>query len=235
MHPSLHEPPTTGPTGPTGATGPIAEELELQKAAVTRLGTELRALMEATVRTDTTPDTLHRLADGVRHLTGELSGQRRARAEIPEVDEFPAGARMYSPVVGAGSPLAPPVVITPAGDGLLGRCTLGIAHEGPPGYGHGGMSAMLLDELMGRACANAGTPGLTVSLEIRYRRPVPLETHLRIHARVTGRDHRKIQVTGSITTESDPAVPLATGEALFVTPDPEQARVLSDSARRRRP
>ncbi|MFF7277035.1 PaaI family thioesterase [Streptomyces griseorubiginosus] len=223
MHTSLPEPPTTGSTG---ATGPIAEELELRKAAITRLGTELRALVEATVRTDTTPDTLRRVADGVRHLTGELTGRRRARAEIPDVDEFPAGARMYSPVVGAGSPLAPPVVITPTGDGLLGRCTLGIAHEGPPGYGHGGMSAMLLDELMGRACANAGAPGLTVSLEIRYHRPVPLETPLRIHARVTGREHRKIQVTGSITTESAPAVPLATGEALFVTPDPEQARVL---------
>lgn len=220
MHTSLPEPPTTG------ATGPIAEELELQKAAITRLGTELRALVEATVRTDATPDTLGRVADGVRHLTGELTGRRRARAEIPEVDEFPAGARMYSPVVGAGSPLAPPMVITSTGDGLLGRCTLGIAHEGPPGYGHGGMSAMLLDELMGRACANAGTPGLTVSLEIRYHRPVPLETPLRIHARVTGRDQRKSQVTGSITTESDPAVPLATGEVLFVTPDPEQARVL---------
>ncbi|NEA98690.1 PaaI family thioesterase [Streptomyces sp. SID13726] len=203
-----------------------AEERELQKAAVTRLGQELRSLVEATVRTAATPDTLHRVADGVRHLTGRLTGRRRARAEIPEVDEFPAGARMYSPVVGPGSPLAPPVVVTPTEDGLLGRCTLGIAHEGPPGYGHGGMSAMLLDELMGRACAVAGTPGLTVSLEVRYRRPVPLETPLRITARVTVTDHRKVHVTGSITTETDPATELATGQGVFVALDPERARAL---------
>ncbi|MDX2552109.1 PaaI family thioesterase [Streptomyces stelliscabiei] len=66
------------------------------------------------------------------------------------------------------------------------------------------MSAMLLDELMGRACAAAGTPGLTVSLRMRYHRPVPLETPLRILARVTGTDDRRIFVSGSITTQTDP-------------------------------
>ncbi|MEU6355762.1 PaaI family thioesterase [Streptomyces sp. NPDC047072] len=216
MHLSLPEPPTPS----------AHDDLEHRKAAITRLGDELRALVEATVRTAATPDTLHRVADEVRRLTARLTGRRRARAEIPDVDDFPAGARMYSPVVGPGSPLAPPVRITPTADGLLGECTLGIAHEGPPGYGHGGMSAMLLDELMGRACASAGTPGLTVSLEVRYRRPVPLLTPLRILARVTRTDDRKIFVTGSITTEEDPATPLATGEAVFVTPAPDQARTL---------
>ncbi|MFI2719173.1 PaaI family thioesterase [Streptomyces collinus] len=108
---------------------------------------------------------------------------------------------MYSPVVGAGSPLAPPVRITPTDDGLVGHCTLGIAHEGPPGYGHGGMSAMLLDELMGQACTAAGSPGLTVSLQMRYHRPIPLETPLRILGRVTGTDQRKVFAAGSITTE----------------------------------
>ncbi|WP_346138652.1 hypothetical protein [Streptomyces coeruleofuscus] len=65
--------------------------------------------MEATVRTAASPDTLHRVADGVRAVTSQLTGRRRSRAEIPEVDEFPTGTRIYSPVTGAGSPLAPPV------------------------------------------------------------------------------------------------------------------------------
>jgi acyl-coenzyme A thioesterase PaaI-like protein len=38
---------------------------------------------------------------------------------------------------------------TPADGGFVGRCDLGIAHERPTGSGHGGVSAMLLDELMG--------------------------------------------------------------------------------------
>lgn len=100
-----------------------AEQLEQQQAAITRLGHELRALVEATVRTAASPDTLHRVADGVRHVTGQLTGRRRARTEIPAVDGFPGGPRMYSPVVGAGSPLAPPVRITPTDDGLVGHCT----------------------------------------------------------------------------------------------------------------
>ncbi|MFE1292197.1 hypothetical protein [Streptomyces sp. NPDC058751] len=28
--------------------------------------------------------------------------------------------------------------------GATGTCALGIAHEGPPGYGHGGIGTMLL-------------------------------------------------------------------------------------------
>ncbi|MFE9450163.1 PaaI family thioesterase [Streptomyces sp. NPDC006739] len=179
-------------------------ELDHRKAAITRLGSELRTLVEATVRTAATPDTLHRVADAVREVTALLTGRRRARTEIPEVDEFPTGVRIYSPVTGAGSPLAPPVSVTSTADGLMGRCVLGIAHEGPPGYGHGGMSAMLLDELMGRACAIHGSPGLTVSLQLRYHGPVPLETPLRIVVRVSGTDDRKTHVTGSITTEADP-------------------------------
>ncbi|WP_329343697.1 hypothetical protein OG866_44060 [Streptomyces sp. NBC_00663] len=128
MHTSFTDPTSTDSTQATDEEG----ELERQKAAVSRLGHELRVLVEATVRTAASPDTLHRVADGVRHVAGQLTGRRRSRAEIPEVDEFPAGARMYSPVTGAGSPLAPPVLVTPTADGLMGHCTLGIAHEGPP-------------------------------------------------------------------------------------------------------
>ncbi|WP_329360693.1 PaaI family thioesterase [Streptomyces sp. NBC_01483] len=211
---------TPDPVRPTG------EELDHQRAAIAALGHELRALVDATVRTATPPEVLHRMTDEVRRLTGQLTGRRRARAEIPAVDEFPGGVRMYSPVTGPGSPLAPPMQVTPDGDGVVGHCTLGIAHEGPPGYVHGGMSAMLLDELMGWACYAAGSPAMTVFLQTRYRRPVPLETPLRTHARVTGTQDRKILVVGSISTEDDPSVALVAADGVFVTPDPDRARAL---------
>jgi acyl-coenzyme A thioesterase PaaI-like protein len=88
------------------------------------------------------------------------------------------------------------------------------------------MSAMLLDELMGRACAAAGMPGLTVSLQMRYHRPVPLETPLRVLARVTGTDDRKVFVSGSITTEAAPDTRLVTADGVFIAPDPHHARAL---------
>lgn len=222
MHTSLTDP---TPTDSTRATDE-EEELEHQKAAISRLGHELRVLVEATVRTAASPDTLHRVADGVRHVTGQLTGRRRSRAAISEVDEFPAGARMYSPVTGAGSPQAP----ARAGDAHRRRPdgSLHARHRPrrPPGYGHGGMSAMLLDELMGRACAEAGTPGLTVSLQMRYHRPVPPETPLRILARVTGADDRKVFVSGSIITEEAPAIDLVTADGVLIAPDPRRTRAL---------
>ncbi|MES4909101.1 MULTISPECIES: PaaI family thioesterase [unclassified Streptomyces] len=139
---------------------------------------------------------------------------------------------MYSPVTGPGSPLAPPMRMTPDSGGIVGHCTLGIAHEGPPGYGHGGMSAMLLDELMGWACYAAGTPAMTVSLQAHYHRPVPLETPLRIFAHVTGAEGRKVSVAGSISTEENPSVPLVTADGVFVAPDPDRARALFPGAAR---
>ncbi|WP_329544391.1 PaaI family thioesterase [Streptomyces sp. NBC_01356] len=224
--------PTECPESTPESVRPTEEELARQRAAITALGHELRALVDATVRTVAPAETLLRAADGVRRLTGQLTGRRRARAEIPAVDEFPGGVRMYSPVTGVGSPLAPPMRVTPDGNGVVGRCTLGIAHEGPPGYGHGGMSAMLLDELMGWACASAGTPGMTVSLQVRYHRPVPLETPLLVHARVTGTEGRKIFVDGSISTEDDQSVTIVTADGVFVAPDPARTRALFPDARR---
>jgi acyl-coenzyme A thioesterase PaaI-like protein len=225
MNSSLNHHATTG--NASERTAQAAPEHE--RAAIAALGHELRALVDATVRTAASPETLHRVADGVRGLTGQLTGRRRARAEIPSVDEFPGGVRMYSPVTGAGSPLAPPMRVTPADGGVAGTCVLGIAHEGPPGYGHGGMSAMLLDEAMGWACAAAGTPGMTVSLQMRYHRPVPLETPLRVFAKVTGVEDRKASVGGVITTEKDPSTVLVAAEGVFVSPDPDRARALFPS------
>ncbi|MCD9880775.1 PaaI family thioesterase [Streptomyces guryensis] len=214
---------------PTETPFPETEEPDDQRTAIAALGHELRTLVDATVTTAAPTEILHRMADEVRGLTGQLTGRRRRRAEIPAVDEFPGGVRMYSPVTGLGSPLAPPLRVAPDGDGVVGHCTLGIAHEGPPGYVHGGMSAMLLDELMGWACYAAKSPAMTVSLGMRYRRPVPVETPLRVHARVTGTEDRKAFVTGSISTEETPSVPLVTADAVFVSPGPGRARALFPS------
>lgn len=89
---------------------------------------------------------------------------------------------------------------------------------------------MLLDELMGRACATHGAPGLTVSLHLRHHGPVPLRTPLRILARVSDTDNRKTHVSGSITTEADPATSthpeLVTSQAERLDENPLRRRVV---------
>ncbi|MFJ5998833.1 hotdog domain-containing protein [Streptomyces sp. NPDC092370] len=79
---------------------------------------------------------------------------------------------------------------------------------------------------MGWACAAVGTPGMTVSLQMRYHRPVPLESPLRLPAHVTGTEDRKVYVAGSITTEVHPATVLVAAEGVFVSPDPEHVQAL---------
>ncbi|MEH0432789.1 hotdog fold domain-containing protein [Streptomyces stelliscabiei] len=82
---------------------------------------------------------------------------------------------------------------------------------------------------MGRACGAAGLHGMTVSLQVHYHRPVPVGTALRLFARATGTDGRKIFVHGSIDTEPDrsgPAAPAVTADGVFVSPAPDRLRPL---------
>src|SRR3712207_7129843 len=69
---------------------------------------------------------------------------------------------------------------------------------------HGGMSSLLMDQLLGSAAIAAGLWGMTVRLEVDYRRPVPLSTPLTMRAQVTEAAGRKCVVTGTIATTAAP-------------------------------
>lgn len=51
----------------------------------------------------------------------------------------------------------------------------GREHQGWRGILHGGIIAALLDEAMAQSLRFAGVRGVTASLQIRYRRPVPTQ------------------------------------------------------------
>ena len=63
---------------------------------------------------------------------------------------------------------------------LVAICNTKDWHQSYPGRVHGGMSAALLDETIGRAVSiNDETVwGVTVSLELKYRKPVPTDLSL---------------------------------------------------------
>ena len=110
-----------------------------------------------------------------RELAAGSRAETRALHEIASVDDPEIGERWYSPVYGPGNPVAPPMVATDTPDGrATGRVTLGKPHEGPPGLVHGGVVATLLDHVLARAIRAAGRGGLTATLTVTYRRPVPL-------------------------------------------------------------
>ena len=87
----------------------------------------------------------------------------------------------------------------PSGMGLDWYATDGRIHstvtftecqQGPRNHAHGGATAAVLDEAMGAAVWKAGHQVLAANLNVDFRRPVPLETELRIEGwleRVAGR------------------------------------------------
>ncbi len=65
-------------------------------------------------------------------------------------------------------------------------------HEGGPGLVHGGMSAAVLDDLIGFVMIAHRQPGVTANLSVNYLRPIPVGMHLRAEAWMTRVDGRKM-------------------------------------------
>lgn len=67
----------------------------------------------------------------------------------------------------------------------------GRAQQGPRNHVHGGAAAAVLDEAMGAAIWKAGHQVLAANLNVDYRRPVPVETHVAVEAWLDGVEGRK--------------------------------------------
>ena len=122
-------------------------------------------------------------------------------------------------VVGVRNAIAPPVVLEWTDDGTVrSEVELGAAYEGPPSCVHGGVSALLLDHLMGETASARHTRLIvTGTLTLRYLRPLPLG---RIHmaARVTKEDDRKVTVTAHLGSGAHGDEPAVEATGLFIVP-----------------
>lgn len=144
---------------------------------------------------------------------------RRQRLQ-PDPAGHPQDFFPTSPVIGFANPVAPPVKVEVAeGGGLEGTAFFDYQYEGPPTCVHGGVIAMVFDELLGAANIAAGCPGMTGTLTIVYRKPTPLRAELRLEARCTGRQGRKITTWGGIYRGDDL---LAEAEGIFIELVPER-------------
>lgn len=197
--------------------------LDARRAAITELGDALRDLVEQASATEAGEDVLRQVAAQVGQAAAQLGQQTRRRADLPSADDLLAGYRMYNPVTGSGSGLAAPLHVEVTGNAVVGTCTLGLAFEGPPTFAHGGVSAMLLDQLLGHATSAAGHPGMTVHLQISYRAPVPLQTPLRLTAEVGEVHGRRVSARGVLTTAAEPGKILVEASGTFVGLRAEQA------------
>ena len=202
----------------------MPEERAVRREAVGALGSALRELVDAAVRTEVPLDELAEAAAVATELAARLRRRTRSLHEVASVDDPQVGERWYSPVYGPGNPVAPPMVADQTPDGRAeGRVTLGKPHEGPPGLVHGGVVATLLDHVLARAVRAAGRGGLTATLTVTYRRPVPLGVALLATAELGAMDGRRTTAHARLAAEDDPGTTLAEAEGLFVALRPERA------------
>lgn len=99
---------------------------------------------------------------------------------------------------------------------LYAKAWFGKGAQGPPGYAHGGSISAVLDEAMGIAAWIDGHPALAASLNVQFKKSVPLGTDCTVCTWVEETDGRKITVRGRImhpVTEED----FAHSEGLFIT------------------
>ena len=212
------------------ATIPAGEPL----AAADDLAAALRELIEVSATTTVGAGEVRGAAETIREVTERLAVARRPVEQLSALDDLASGRRAFNMVSGSASALAPPLVLRREAGGLVGETTLGVAYEGPPSYVHGGMSALLMDQVLGDTAAVAGVWGMTVHLELDYRGPLPIGERLVLRGRVAESEGRKSLVVGTIALAATPDSPLVEARGLFVTPRPEKLEAyfggITDSA-----
>ena len=106
----------------------------------------------------------------------------------------------YSPVIGRLNPVAPPVEMWITDEGEAhGRMTLTEPFNGPPWDNtHGGVVAMVFDELLGLSSIAGAGGGFTGRLTIRYRKPTPIHREITMRAHVEKITGRKILARGEM-------------------------------------
>jgi uncharacterized domain 1 len=86
------------------------------------------------------------------------------------------------------------------GNEVVAVFTLKDMHQSYPNRAHGGVIAAILDETIGRCMMveDPGTWGVTVELELKYRKPVPLNEELKAVGRIVSNSKRVFEGEGEI-------------------------------------
>lgn len=97
---------------------------------------------------------------------------------------------------------------------LLCVCNTKDHHQSYPGRVHGGISAAILDETIGRAVSigNEEVWGVTVSLEIKYKKPVPTDAKIYAIGRIDSENRRLFEGSGEIILENGEIAATAHGK-----------------------
>ena len=144
------------------------DEVDRREKAVSGLADAVRDLVDATIRSTVPDDELAAVQAEVAALAARLRRQQLPGSAGVRYNSEGRSWNWGNAVVGRGNAVAPPVDIVHDGFGNAhAEMTLGAAYEGPPGMVHGGMSALMLDQIMGVMAR--GLRSITISVLMRLR------------------------------------------------------------------
>ncbi|WAC93557.1 PaaI family thioesterase [Mycobacterium sp. Aquia_213] len=178
------------------------------------LADAVRGLIDATIRTEVDDDVVAHARAEIEAATQLLRQRTRPVGVSFRVDGRPLP--LGNAVVGVSNPIAPPLVVQHDGDG---RChsdfVLGCAYEGPPGLVHGGVSALVLDHMLGEAASDGLSKArFTGTISVKYLRGTPLGP-LRCDAWIDRSEGVKVFARGTI---SDAEGVTVEAEGIFIEP-----------------
>jgi acyl-coenzyme A thioesterase PaaI-like protein len=192
-----------------------------------RLAAALRALIDTAM---TMPDaTSEQLVDAAARVEGVVASLAGVVDRTIAAGYSPRAHADYlprSPAIGAASPLSPGTIEwdvvddadradVPYNKCVVATGAMPAAYEGPPSFVHGGVIALMFDELLGVANIANGCPGMTGTLTIKYRRPTPLFQPLRWTAWVERVEGRRIRSRAEVSVGDELC---AEADGIFVQP-----------------
>jgi acyl-coenzyme A thioesterase PaaI-like protein len=192
-----------------------ADDVASLRAIYEPLTASVRELVDATIRTEVDAAAVAEVKAVIDAATATL---RRRQVDQSfgirfgaDGDQMPWG----NAVIGIRNPTAPPLEVQTAPDGSVhADFVLGAAYEGPPRHVHGGVSALILDHVLGEAASSAERPRLTGTITVRYHRTTPLGP-LRVEARIDRVEGYKTYAVGHIADADGVTV---SAEGVFITP-----------------
>jgi len=171
-----------------------------------QLAVELRRISNTVCDSEAGEEEVLSLARLIREKAAFLQPAERRESQGSAAAAIVPGMETFydrGPIAGRSNPVSPPASLEVDVDAgrVVGEVEFGRAFEGAPGCVHGGFVAAVLDEALGMACILGGGPAMTAELTTRFLRHTPIETPLKIEAKLDGVDDKKVRTSGSISAE----------------------------------
>ena len=150
------------------------EQVEAERALYGPFAQAIRELVDAGIRTTVDADEVRRAQAEIEAVTARLRASQLPGPYGVRFRSDGRGRAWGNTVVGLRNAVAPPLTVVADERGVRADFHLGAAYEGPPGSVHGGVAALILDQMLGEAAGAGGKPGMTATLTLSYRQRTPL-------------------------------------------------------------